>query len=69
MKMSIKDLKCDGNHMRIPNNNQSLRISMRNLKLRDSDRGVEHIRGNQPSLLRGQNNQLTDEKVDHVKDH
>lgn len=42
---------------------------MENLKLRDSDQDVEHIRGNQPSLLRGQNNQLTDEKVDQVKDH
>ena len=69
MKMSIKDLKCDGNDMRIPNNNHSLGISMENLKLRDSDQGAEHIRGNQPSLLRGQNNQLTDEKVDQVKDH
>ena len=42
--------------MRIPSDDHNLRISMENLKLKDSDQGEEHIRGNEPSLLRGQNN-------------
>lgn len=49
--------------MRIPTEDHSLRINMENLKLKDSDQGEEH-RGNQPSLLRGQNNQLIGEQVE-----
>ena len=46
-----------GNDMRIPRDDHRLRINMEILKLKDSDQDGEH-RGNQPSLLRGQNSQL-----------
>ena len=54
--------------MRIPSDDHSLRISMENLKLKDSDEGEEHIRGNQPRLLRWQNNELIGRQVDQTED-
>ena len=56
--MSIKDLRCDENDMKIPSDDHSLRISMEYLKLKDSEQGEKHIRANKPSLLSEQNNQL-----------
>ena len=41
--------------MKIPSEDiHSFRITMENLKLKDSDQSKEHTRGNQLSLLRGQ---------------
>ena len=54
-----------GNDMRMPSDDHSLRINMGNLKLKDSDPGEEH-RGKQPSLLRGQNNQLIGGQVEDI---
>ena len=60
--MSIKEVSHDVTDMfKVPSDDQSLRISMENLKLRDNQE-EEYVSRNQYHLLRGQIDQLIDEE-------
>ena len=61
-EMSIKEVSNDVTDMfKVPRDDQSLRISMENLKLRDNQE-EEYVSRNQYHLLRGQIDQLIDEE-------
>ena len=60
--MSIKEVSNDVTDMfKVPSDDQSLRISMENLKLRDNQE-EEYVSRNQYHLVRRQIDQLIDEK-------
>ena len=59
--MSIKKVSNDMTDMfKVPSDDQSLRISMENLKLRDNQE--EYVSRNQYHLVRGRIDQLIDEE-------
>ena len=57
----------DGNYVE-PSEDQSLRISIENLRLRDNCQREEPIRGSYPVSFRGQNSQLVDVQLNQAKD-
>ena len=61
-RMSIKEVSNDVTDMfKVPRDDQSLRISMENLKLRDNQE-EEYVSRNQYHLVRGRIDQLIDEE-------
>ena len=61
-EMSIKEMNNDVTDMfKVPSDDQSLRISMENLKLRDNQE-EEYVSRNQYHLVRGRIDQLIDEE-------
>ena len=64
-RMSIKDVKSKGvdvNHMKVLNDNLSLRINMANLSLRDAIQSRDHVNRYHQDPIRGQTNELTDDR-------
>ena len=59
-EMSIKRMSKHGSGMlKVPSDNQSLRTSLKNLKLRDNQ-GEKYTGGDQCRSMRGHINQITD---------
>ena len=65
--MSSKEMEFDGNDV-VPSEDHDLRISMKNLRLRDDCQREEHITGSHQVSLRGQSSQLVDGKSNQAKD-
>ena len=62
MNTSSKEMEFDGNDV-VPSQDNDLRISMENLRLRDDCQMKEHITGSHQVSLRGQSSQLVDGKT------
>ena len=65
--MSSKEMEFDGNDV-VPSEDHDLRISMKNLRLRDDCQREEHITGSHQVSLRGQSSQLVDGQSNQAKD-
>ena len=60
-------MEFDGNDV-VPSEDHDLRISMKNLRLRDDCQREEHITGSHQVSLRGQSSQLVDGQSNQAKD-